>query len=293
MKKLLCLIFILAILSTAVIGAMRVSYTPARMTLRADVYSLYGQVLEKTFIVSNPNNFTVNISTRVTDEAMMILKEEDKDFQLEPNETREIDFKLHLTQVGNYSQNIFAGYKADNEPGMPASSEVRIIATFKELPQDIAPKGNLFFNVSQGKKASETLEVMNPYDFPAKLSLEVDEEFQDIISAEFKDSELEPNESTSYDIIINTKKPFSGEAKIYTVLGVDNVKVKIPSNVELHINELKMNPLVGIGIILFIIIIGALIFWLFMQTPAKKQAPTKKRRPKKRTPKKKPKRKRK
>ena len=141
MKKLLCLILALAIISSTVLGALTASYTPPRMTKKVDVYPLYGQIAAGVFHVQNNNEFPVNISTSVSHKKKIFLKEEFKNFELQPGGSRNINFLMHLTQVGNYSMNIATVFSAEDEPSMSGGSDIKIEALFKELPEKLV-KGN-------------------------------------------------------------------------------------------------------------------------------------------------------
>ncbi|MBN1386574.1 hypothetical protein JW968_06415 [Candidatus Woesearchaeota archaeon] len=272
MRKLLLISLALIILSTSVLGALTASYSPPRMIKRVDVYPLYGTIDEGLFHVRNSNDFNVTITTRVSDNNILFLKEEDKQFTLAPGESRDIIFLMHITQVGNSSQNIGTLFSADDQPSMSGGSDIKIIATFKELEKNIAPKGNIFMNGTQGSKMLKEMEVMNPYNYTVKLSLETDEKFKGRISAEFSKTELVPGESTTYMVKADTKEPFTGTGKIYTVLTVKEAKVRIPTELELSIAKLKMNVLIGVGILLLIVLVGGLIFWMFMRQSSEPQA---------------------
>ena len=132
MKRLSVIVAILLLLvlntgfSSAITGAMG----NARMVLYPEVNGWINTVIEKSILVKNVNNESINITLQIDEEAEKFIELIDKSFILEPNTEKEAQFIVKVKKEGTYTAkiNIFFSSIDDKKAGVALSSEIIVIA---------------------------------------------------------------------------------------------------------------------------------------------------------------------
>ncbi|MEK6820201.1 MAG: hypothetical protein AABX71_00635 [Nanoarchaeota archaeon] len=119
----------LILLSVCSVVALTGSMGNARMILYPEV-GFFGTTLDKTILVKNVNNVSVNITLEASEEIADITKILDKNFILEPGEDRQARFELNIRKKQTYDGRIVVMFKSlenEKEPGVALSSRIIII----------------------------------------------------------------------------------------------------------------------------------------------------------------------
>jgi len=117
---------------------MEVYIRPARIVARMNVtpgeVSSYDGFLE----IKNQNNFTVNVTLTSQDDLAGKVDLAEELVSLEPEESKNIDFKINIDEPGNYQGTIIVTYSAENAPGVGLQADIIVIAAEAENEQPIS-----------------------------------------------------------------------------------------------------------------------------------------------------------
>lgn len=123
------ILFILVIsagFSSAITGAMG----NARMVLYPEVNGWTNTIIEKSILVKNVNDESINITLQLTEEAEKFIELIDKSFILQPNTEEQANFLVKVRKEGTYTGkiNVFFSSLEENKAGVALSSEIIVIA---------------------------------------------------------------------------------------------------------------------------------------------------------------------
>jgi len=242
--------FMLVVIASSAF-AIGISYTPARITITADIDPNYGMYFERGVKVENPNNFSVNATLSY---GPNIYTEHPTSFLMAQNESKIIYFTIYTRDIGETKNSFgvsFAGPKEEssimgNTIGLGTDITLRMNATEKLLPY---PPEQMTLRL-KNNKASGKITVANPYNktLTVKLKSDLDATFDNPTFT------LEPNQQKEVLFTISAKDSVTGN--IYTTLDLGFAQTKFTSQV---IVEKKSNFWLFAGIALIIIFIIALI----------------------------------
>jgi hypothetical protein len=106
--------------------AITASIGNARMILRANV----GETIQKTILVKNINNETVNIELFASGDLEKDIKIKDANFSLAPNEERNAAFTIKVTKEGTYESQVNVKFfSVIEKKGVGLSSSIVVIAS--------------------------------------------------------------------------------------------------------------------------------------------------------------------
>jgi len=131
-KKLSVVIAVLFLLvmsvgfSSAITGAMG----NAKMVLYPEVNGLTNTVIEKSILIKNVNNESINITLQLDSDGEKFLELVDKSFILEPYAEKAAQFIVKVKNEGNYNAkiNVFFSSLENKKTGVALSSEITVIA---------------------------------------------------------------------------------------------------------------------------------------------------------------------
>ncbi|MBW2971042.1 hypothetical protein KY320_02680, partial [Candidatus Woesearchaeota archaeon] len=109
MKK-LCLIILSILLVAPTVFALSASIGNARMILYPEIVAGKETVIEKTILVKNVNNVSIEVELTAHGDLEEMVEIIDSNFILEPFESREAAFTLTVTQPGRYEGNIAVAF---------------------------------------------------------------------------------------------------------------------------------------------------------------------------------------
>lgn len=123
------ILFILLIsigFSSAITGAMG----NARMVLYPEVNGWTNTIIEKSILVNNVNNESINITLQLSEEAAKFIELIDKSFILEPHTEQQANFLVKVRKEGTYTGkiNVFFSPIGEKKAGVALSSEIIVIA---------------------------------------------------------------------------------------------------------------------------------------------------------------------
>jgi hypothetical protein len=127
------------------VGAMAAScmaalyVNPAKQgVLWVQIYSFSPAALEKDFQVGNRYDFPINISLGMTGNVSSLAELSVKDFSLQPNETKTIDYKLTITDAGVYTGGITIKATAEGKrTNLVYQSDLTVVATKSGIAPEI------------------------------------------------------------------------------------------------------------------------------------------------------------
>jgi hypothetical protein len=132
MKRSLVLTFAILFLITnsVLVSAITGSMGNARMILYPEVNGWTNTVIEKTILVNNVNNVSINVTLEPDTNATKFINVIDKTFILEPGENKTAQFEVKVRKVGTYQGQINVFFRAENatEGGVVLSSTIIVVA---------------------------------------------------------------------------------------------------------------------------------------------------------------------
>ena len=122
----LAVIMLNIILVSAITGSMG----NARMVLYPEVNGKTFTTIEKTILVKNVNNVTINISLKTDNNSESFLDIVDKEFVLQPNSEKKAGFVIKVKDEGRYEGkiNVFFTSTEGKEAGVVLTSTIVVIA---------------------------------------------------------------------------------------------------------------------------------------------------------------------
>lgn len=114
----------------------------ARMILYPEVVPGEPTIIERTILVKNINNESVNINLEVSQDLAEIIELLDSDFVLEPLEDKNARFVITIDEAKRYEGNIAVSFTPADEPqssGVGLLSNIIIIAKEAETPTNETP----------------------------------------------------------------------------------------------------------------------------------------------------------
>ena len=130
MKKfnLIALVLVL-ILQLSFISSLTGSIGNARVVLYPEV-GFFGTTLERTILVKNVNDYSINVSVNVAEEYKDVIKIIDSEFTLEPGEEKDAAFEIRIKKAGDYEYkvNVLFAPQNGNGAGVALSSTIIIHA---------------------------------------------------------------------------------------------------------------------------------------------------------------------
>lgn len=120
--------------------ALTGSIRPARMILYPVIKSNEIALINSSVEINNANNISVTVN--LSSYGNIYLEEEG--FELQPNETRRVNFTIFLLKEGDYNFDISAQFSAENEFPVGVGSEIIIHATANETATNNNPPSKPF-----------------------------------------------------------------------------------------------------------------------------------------------------
>ena len=121
----------LAIMNILSVSAITGSIGNARMILYPEVNGWTTTTIEKTILVKNTNNVSVNISLKMDENSSKFIEIIDKDFILEPNTEKKAQFIIKVKKEGKYEGkiNVFFSPVEGKEAGVVLPSTIIVVAS--------------------------------------------------------------------------------------------------------------------------------------------------------------------
>jgi len=138
-KILVVAVLLLSLILITNVLAITASIGNARMILRAET----GDTLEKSILVKNINNVSVNIVLTASGDLQDSITIKDKNFTLQPNEEKNVAFTIKVTKAGTTESKInvqFTPVSGKNGAGL--SSTIVVIASGESLDDSVNEDDN-------------------------------------------------------------------------------------------------------------------------------------------------------
>ncbi|MFA4953635.1 MAG: hypothetical protein WC584_05405 [Candidatus Pacearchaeota archaeon] len=121
----------LAIMNILSVSAITGSIGNARMILYPEVNGWTTTTIEKTILVKNTNNVSVNISLKMDENSSKFIEIIDKEFVLEPNTEKKAQFIIKVKKEGKYEGkiNVFFSPVEGKEAGVVLPSTIIVVAS--------------------------------------------------------------------------------------------------------------------------------------------------------------------
>lgn len=121
----------LIIINIFYVSAITGNIGNAKMILYPEVNGWTTTTIEKTILVKNINNVSVNISLKTDTDGGKFLKIIDKEFVLQPGEEKKAGFEVNVKKEGNYQGkiNVFFSPVKGKEAGVVLPSTIIVIAS--------------------------------------------------------------------------------------------------------------------------------------------------------------------
>ena len=129
--QIMIIIFIgLIIINSFSISAITGSIGNARMILYPEVNGWTTTTIEKTILVKNVNNVSVNISLKMDENSSKFIEIIDKEFILEPSTEKRAQFVIKVKKEGTYEGkiNVFFSPSEGKEAGVVLPSTIIVVA---------------------------------------------------------------------------------------------------------------------------------------------------------------------
>lgn len=234
--------------------AIGISYTPARMTITAEIDPVYGDFFDRAVKVSNPNNETVNATFSIGED---IFTDHPINFQMKANESKTIWFTIYTKKIGESYNSVGVSFLAintnesyifgSNTIGLGTDITLRMSAKNTTFPY---PKENMEITSKSGK-AYGKITVANPYNFTTTVKIKSD------LDADFKTGNeftMSPGEVKDIDFTINGKDV---AGNIYTTIMAKQKEINFITKVVVKPKSSFLVVLIiALAIILIISIIG-------------------------------------
>ena len=172
-KQVLLSALVISVILCVYVSAITGSIGNARAILYPKVGFL-GETIERTILVSNKNNVSINVTLEASQNISNIIKLIDKEFTLAPGEEIDARFDIVLKKEGDYEGNIIVYFKNAEEKGagVALSSTLIIRATkkgFWESDEEEVPIDDSIDEEAPINKSNEDIEDVN--NKPISLSL--------------------------------------------------------------------------------------------------------------------------
>lgn len=150
-KILVVAILLLSLILITNVLAITASIGNARMILRAET----GDTLEKSILVKNINNVSVNIVLTASGDLQDSITIKDKNFTLQPNEEKNAYFTIKVTKTGTTESKINVQFTpVGGKNGAGLSSTIVVIASGESLDDSINEDNNSDNTSSPSTKTS-------------------------------------------------------------------------------------------------------------------------------------------
>lgn len=119
-----------AVINSINVSAITGSIGNARMILYPEINEGKTTIIEKTILVKNINNVSINIKLETDENSSKFLKIIDDNFSLNPGGERKANFRVEVNKDGRYEGkiNVFFTPGEGKDPGVVLSSTVIVIA---------------------------------------------------------------------------------------------------------------------------------------------------------------------
>ena len=140
-KKIITLVSfsLIIILSFQIALAFKAYLRPSRMILYTNVTPGGIGTTKGTFEVMNLNNVSVNVEFIPEEGIFGMVEFEENPITLEPNETKNVDFTIEVTEPGTYKGRFLAVYSSEIFPDVQMQADVGVVAREVENPTNYIP----------------------------------------------------------------------------------------------------------------------------------------------------------
>jgi hypothetical protein len=135
MNKKLFIIAVLCLLLIPYTNAITGSIGNAKAIVTVDISK--SNVLERTVLVRNVNNFTINVKLEAVDDLELITEILDKEFELTANEEKKARFKVTIPEEGTYNGNIVVFFNPPEGKGAGVVLQANLI--IKAVGEGVIP----------------------------------------------------------------------------------------------------------------------------------------------------------
>jgi len=129
--------FILFLITTIFIfqsaSAIIVYLRPAKMIIRVNTTSTQPAIVERSLVVKNENNFTLNVELRPEGDIWDITTMKERNITLGPGGKRDVNFTITINEPKTYNGKITVIYSAPNITGVALQAEILIIASGEKV----------------------------------------------------------------------------------------------------------------------------------------------------------------
>lgn len=143
MKKQIVLLTLVLIsfLMVQSVSALIIYLRPPKMILRTNVTSGQTSIVEGFLVIKNPNNETINVTFQPKDDIKDITYMKQDTIVLEPNEEKNAEFSVGVSEPGTYSGKISVIYSSESSRAVMLDAEVTVLA--QEIKSE---ENNIKFN---------------------------------------------------------------------------------------------------------------------------------------------------
>ncbi len=151
------LVLLFLIGNSLAVNAITGSMGNAKMILYPEVNGWFPTTIEKTILVRNINNVSINISLKADSDGEKFLEIVDREFTLQPNGEKKAEFLIKVKNEGKYEGkiNVFFTPAEGKEPGVVLSSSIVVIAKKnqedKNETRNVNSTSDNILNVEKGK----------------------------------------------------------------------------------------------------------------------------------------------
>lgn len=151
------IVFVISLLMSLIlitnVLAITASIGNARMILRVET----GDTIEKSILVKNMNNVSVNIAITASGDLKDYITIKDNNFTLDPGEEKNAAFSIKVTKTGTTESKINVQFTpVDGKNGAGLSSNIMVIASGESLDEDTDPTNNNADNTSSSDSSPST-----------------------------------------------------------------------------------------------------------------------------------------
>ena len=239
MKKILYVLVLFTLASLFILPAvlgLSASLGTARAIINANVVPGKVTTIDRTLTVNNVNNISVNLSIEALGDLRNITRMIDKNVVLGPGESKDIAFQVEIRQPKQYEGSLaIAFYPSDITNGKGGVGLDSRLIIFGVGPEN-------------GEYLSEPTEAIDPYVTGASAP------YQEEIPSE-ETTTLPPTSTESNDS--------KGQTGIKTGIKIENENGSVDQTTPQEnksSGKKGPNPLIGLGIIVIILLIGLAIF---------------------------------
>lgn len=254
MKQLIYLIMLLLVVTS--VSAIGLTYTPARMTLRANISSYFGDVVTGIIRVSNPNNLSVNVTLGFSDATY--LKEMESGFILAKGESRTVPFVLYLAGPGDFTQMLAIQMRDTQGQSAAAMSQVIVIAGPKPA---LFPDVMIAITAKKGADVTKTVKIENPH---ANLTMHVivtkDDALKHLSLAE-PEFDISPREIKDITMTVAGGNSYKEGGNVYYNITTKYYSAVLQSRVDTKIGS-QTSPVVAAVIVAIILAIGIVVYFV-------------------------------